>query len=125
MKTAMHSDAKGFLFEFAFRHREEPTVTEAQIWEALRRKKGSTNKYKFRRQHPIDRYILDFYCHAKRLAIEIDGGYHFTPEQKAYDEHRTEVLNQLGIRVIRFTNEEVLGDLEGVLKAIGRALEEG
>lgn len=61
---------------------------------------------KFRRQHPFGRFILDFYCHEKKLAIEIDGGYHLDEAQQQYDALRTEYLREMGVREIRFSNEE-------------------
>lgn len=74
--------------------------------------------FKFRRQHPISLYIADFYCHKLKLIIEIDGGYHFTKEQIPKDEERTEILEFNGIRVIRFSNDEVLLNIDTVLKEI-------
>lgn len=124
MKTKMHFDAYAKLFQYATDNRLQPTQTEALLWDALRRKKGVKSTYKFRRQHPVNQYILDFYCHSKKVAIEIDGGYHFNEEQKKQDQRRTEDLNGLGIVVIRFTNEQVLSDITGVLETIWRALEE-
>jgi very-short-patch-repair endonuclease len=121
LETGMHYDASPKIFEFALKNRHEPTETEALLWEAL--KGNAIAKNKFRRQHPIGKYIVDFYCHAKRLAVEIDGGYHLTAEQKLYDEYRTAELNQLGIREIRFTNDDVLNDFWGVLEAIWNVLE--
>ncbi len=117
----MHGDASPKLFEFARKNRDRPTETEAILWEAL--KGNSLANHKFRRQHPVGKYIVDFYCHAKRLAVEIDGAYHWTAEQKLYDEYRTAELNRLGIRELRFSNEEVLDDFWGVLEGIWEALE--
>jgi very-short-patch-repair endonuclease len=70
---------------------------------------------KFRRQYGVGPYILDFYCIKKKMAIEIDGGSHFTPEGKAYDNERDDYLNELNISVLRFTNHEILDSLESVL----------
>ena len=117
----MHCGAPPELFEFARKNRDSPTEAEAMLWEVLKR--NSLAKNKFRRQHPIGKYIVDFYCHAKRLAVEIDGGYHLKAAQKLYDEYRTAELNRLGIREIRFTNEDVLNDFWGVLEGIWNALE--
>jgi len=111
-KPRMHHGAKPKLFEYARKHRDNPANTESILWEALRDKR--LGNYKIRRQHPIGKYILDFYCHAKRLAIEIDGGYHFRTEQMLHDETRTEVLKELGVTVIRFSNEAVERDLPAV-----------
>lgn len=79
-ETEMHFDAPPKAFEYARKNRVKPTETEARLWEAIKGK--SLAKNKCRRQHPIGKYIVDFYCHAKRLAVEIDGGYHLTAETK-------------------------------------------
>ena len=92
------------------------TPAEEKLWEALRGRRLAG--LKFRRQHPLDRFILDFYCVDLRLVVEVDGGIHATPDQAARDEERTMWLNALGIRVLRVTNEEVENDLAGVLRRI-------
>jgi very-short-patch-repair endonuclease len=79
--------------------------------------------YKFRRQHPIDRYILDFYCPAARLAIELDGSGHDSHVRAMHDQARDRFLAAQGITVIRFWNHEVSEELDGVLEAIWLALE--
>ena len=112
----MHQDAKPELFEFARHNRDNPTQAEAILWEVLRDKK--LEGHKFRRQHPIGAYILDFYCHASKLAIEIDGGYHLAREQAEYDKNRTMELERIGVRELRFTNEQVINDLGKVLETI-------
>ena len=73
---------------------------------------------KFRRQHPINRYILDFYCHITKLSIEVDGQYHMTKSQKTYDEDRAKNLKAPGITEIRFTNEEITSNLSKVIDTI-------
>ena len=103
------------LIEEAKRMRKEPTDAEAVLWELLRDKKLGD---KFRRQHLIDDFIVDFVCLSKNLVIEVDGGYHNDPTQKEYDQQRTLYLNEKGFKVIRFTNEEVLGNTEAVLTKI-------
>ncbi len=112
----MHHSASSKLFEFARRHRENPTQAEALLWEALKDKR--LDGHKFRQQHPIGRYILYFYCHASRLAIEVDGGYHLTKEQAEYDKNRTLELQRLGIKELRFINGQVIHDLERILESI-------
>ena len=107
------------LIEEAKRMRKEPTEAEAALWELLRDKKLGD---KFRRQHLIDDFIVDFVCLSKNLVIEVDGGYHNDLTQKEYDEQRTLFLNEKGFKVIRFTNEEVLGNTEAVLKEIKEEL---
>jgi very-short-patch-repair endonuclease len=103
-------------------NRQEPTESESLLWQALRNRKLGE---KFRRQHPIGIYIPDFVCLEKRLIIEIDGGYHFTPEQKELDEERTLALEQKHLfKVIRFTNEDIKQDINTVLTTIKTILHE-
>jgi very-short-patch-repair endonuclease len=80
--------------------------------------------YKFRRQHPVDRYILDFYCPDARLAIELDGGGHNYPGKQREDERRAAFLMKNEIAVLRFWNRQVRGELRTVLRTIFFALEE-
>jgi len=77
---------------------------------------------KFRRQHPVEKYIVDFYCHELRLVVELDGSEHLDDSQTFYDEERTKLLNSSGIRVIRFWNNDVLKDTETVFKVIWEEL---
>jgi very-short-patch-repair endonuclease len=97
--------------------RWQMTPAETKLWDRLKNKQ--LHGLKFRRQHPLHHFILDFYCHAHRLVVEVDGGIHAS--QRDYDEARSEWLSQRGFRVIRFTNEEVLNDIEGVLGRIAEA----
>jgi very-short-patch-repair endonuclease len=99
--------------------RREMTPQERKLWRCLRGKK--LYGIKFRRQHPVDRSILDFFCYAHNLAVEIDGHSHYQPDQRAYDQARTEQLARHGIRVIRFTNRDVETNIEGVLNEIAWA----
>jgi very-short-patch-repair endonuclease len=78
--------------------------------------------FKFRRQHPIGPYIVDFYCHKAQLAIEIDGGQHNQDDQLLYDERRTAYLEDQGIKVLRFWNHDVLRETETVLEVIRQVL---
>ena len=94
--------------------RKRPTVAEARLWEALRA--GRFAGAKFRRQHPLGRFVLDFYCPAKRLCIEVDGPVHDNQREK--DAARDAALAAANIRVLRFRNEEVLTDLDDVLTRI-------
>ena len=96
--------------------RKRPTKAEAMLWNALRGK--NLDGYKFRRQHIIGEFIADFICLKQNLIVEVDGGIHQLPENKKSDAERTSWLENQGYRVIRFTNDEVLGDLESVLKTI-------
>jgi very-short-patch-repair endonuclease len=100
--------------QFARGLRQQMTRAEDILWRSLR---GSRfDGAKFRRQVPIDRYVVDFYCHAAKLVVELDGKQH--EWFASYDAGRTEILERLGIRVIRFTNEEVCNDLDAVLARI-------
>ncbi|SEQ42960.1 ATP-dependent DNA helicase RecG [Hyunsoonleella jejuensis] len=107
------------LKELQIENKKHSTEAERALWESLRGKKLD---HKFRRQHIIDEFIVDFICIEKNLIIEIDGGYHTTIEQKEADELRTKILNEIGFKVIRFTNKQVLGDLDNVLNYIGKEL---
>ncbi|MFN8460059.1 MAG: endonuclease domain-containing protein [Anaerolineae bacterium] len=98
--------------------RQPLTPAEQKLWQRLRGKQ--LYGIKFRRQHPIFRFILDFFCYEHRLVIEIDGDSHSQPDQILYDQARTEWLQQRGLRVIRFTNREVETNLEEVLTEIVR-----
>ena len=96
--------------------RRQETAAERILWQALRHR--GLADLKFRRQHPLGRYILDFYCHPIRLAVELDGMHHFNPKRRVYNANRTRYLESTGIRVIRFSNAKVLNDLPGVLRKI-------
>ena len=98
-------------FELAKEMRKGHTKAEGMLWELLRNSKLGE---KFRRQHPIDTYIVDFICLQKRLIVEVDGGYHESEEQKLYDAQRTKTLHEIGFEIIRFTNEEVEKDVYAV-----------
>jgi ATP-dependent DNA helicase RecG len=118
-QTARPSTYK-LLKELKTQNTKRSTQAETILWECLRNKNLT---YKFRRQHIIDIFIADFICIEKKLIIEVDGGYHKTIEQKEADEMRTEILNELGFKVIRFNNEEVIGNFDAVLKKINTTLE--
>ena len=111
------------LLTFAKQLRKGQTDAEVFIWYLLRDHRFCG--FKFRRQFPIAGYILDFYCHTAKLAIELDGGGHNDEEQRRYDQERTKVLEEAGIRVVRFWNHDVLNDLESVLEAIYTELTKG
>ncbi len=100
--------------------RKRMTDAETLLWHCLRGKR--LDGFRFRKQHPIGRYVLDFYCVSKKLAIELDGGQHNTPEGLAQDRERTAWLSAQGIRVVRFGNREVLSNLEDVLDRIWKLL---
>jgi very-short-patch-repair endonuclease len=96
--------------------RKASTPAEQKLWGLLRNRQLKGRK--FRRQHPLANYVLDFYCHECKLAIELDGNYHKQPEVSAYDDSRTALLKENGITVLRFWNDEVFNDIERVLETI-------
>ena len=96
--------------------RKNGTSAEATLWLSL--KNNQIEGRRFRRQFSVENYILDFYCPSEELAIELDGADHFTDAGFEYDQERTAFLNSLGIKVIRFENDEVLKHIEGVLEVI-------
>ena len=98
--------------------RGEPTPAEDTLWQAVR--KHQVAGAHFRRQHPVDRFIVDFYCHDAGLVVEVDGEIH--QYTQAEDAIRQEFLESLGLRVLRFSNEQVLNDLSGVIETITQAL---
>ena len=102
------------LTHFARKMRQEPTTAEKLLWSRLRR--NQLGGYKFRRQHPIGPYIVDFCCVEKKLIIEADGDVHAFQEKQ--DRERTEWLEAEGYRVLRFANENILQQTEMVLETI-------
>ncbi|MCX7946910.1 MAG: DUF559 domain-containing protein, partial [Hydrogenophilus sp.] len=99
--------------------RRDMTPAERRLWSALRSEQLGV---KFRRQHPIGPYIADFYSWEAGLVIEVDGSSHFTPEAQAYDRERDDYLSALGLTVLRFTNQEVTSQREGVLSRIAEVI---
>jgi very-short-patch-repair endonuclease len=119
-KNKMHLNASPQIFRQAKQLRKRMTKAEEVLWEWLRDKK--LDGYKFRRQHPMHRFILDFYCHSNCLIIELDGKIHNEKPEQIYDEARTKYLSECGMKVIRFKNEEVFNDIENVINKIRIAL---
>jgi cyclase len=115
MKTGMFYGAKPVIFELAKRLRNNVTPTEMILWGRL---KEYFPNVRFRRQHPISLYIADFYCHAEKLAIEIDGSIHDLEEVKSKDAIRQKDLEDLGLTVLRFTTNEILFDAGSVFEKI-------
>jgi 5-methyltetrahydrofolate--homocysteine methyltransferase len=108
------------LKDYVKEHRSNPTQTESILWECLKSKK--IENYIFRRQHIIGKYITDFVCLKKRLIIEVDGLIHQLPDVKENDEFRQNWLESQGFKVIRFTNNEFIGDLDNVISKIETTL---
>jgi len=102
--------------------RKRATPAEALLWQALRGR--ACGGMKFRRQHAVGPFILDFYCPEARLAVEVDGEIHDSLDAQEHDSLRSEHLERYGYRVLRVRNVEVLTDLPGVLALIARAGED-
>ncbi|GHT76729.1 hypothetical protein AGMMS50262_15730 [Bacteroidia bacterium] len=118
--VGMHYDAPRILFEYAKSNRRTPTEAENLLWKHL-----SNNKQKgflFRQQHPIKYFIADFYCNKAKLVIEVDGKYHDIPEQYQYDRARDVELEDLGLKILHFTNDQVINHIEEVLEKINKEL---
>ena len=114
MNNELHN--RKYLKEFRKELRNNPTKAESKLWQSLRKSQLETRK--FRRQHSIDNYIVDFYCPTEKLVIEVDGEIHNNFINNENDFKRTEVLQKLGCKVIRFTNDEVFENIDLVLEAI-------
>lgn len=117
----LHKGAKFSTYQYARELRHAETEAEKKLWQFLRNRQLKGKK--FRRQHALDNYILDFYCHECKLAVELDGAIHDEKMNRQYDEARTSVLSDFGITVIRFRNEEVINEVEKVLGKIEQLLE--
>jgi very-short-patch-repair endonuclease len=102
--------------------RKSSTPQERLLWRYLRNRQFEG--WKFRRQHPIERYILDFYCPKARLAIELDGGGHNFSSKESLDQERTKFLESKGIAVLRFWNPQITKELDSVLETIWLTLEQ-
>ena len=100
--------------------RKQSTAAEKLMWAWLRSRRFSG--YKFRRNHPVANYILDFYCHEAKLSIELDGAVHGLPEKQRSDAGRTQYLASLGIKELRFWNSHLLFNKRGICETIFREL---
>lgn len=116
----MHYGAPKEIFQIAERLRRDMIETEKIIWERVCKNQLGV---RIRRQHPIWKFIADFYCHELKLVIEIDGKIHVQPENKAYDISRNIILRDFKIEVIRFTNDEVINNTDQVVQKIKRTIE--
>ena len=112
----LHKEAIGRLYQYGRELRKELTDAEKLLWAELRNRK--LNGLKFRRQHPLDKFIVDFYCNEKKLVVELDGSVHDEKINKEYDEARTAMLAGLNVFVLRFRNEEVINNMQNVLERI-------
>ncbi len=104
------------LKEFARKLRNSSTKAEIRLWQHLKR--DQIRGYDFHRQKPIDNFIVDFFCNKLKLAIEVDGFSHQLEEVIIKDEIKDRRLNELGIHVLRFSDEEVMNDVENVIRVI-------
>ena len=103
--------------------RNHATPAERALWQMLKGRQLSGRK--FRRQHSVGRFVLDFYCPSERLAVELDGSVHADPARQSYDLRRQRALEEVGVRVLQFENEAVLGTPDVVLAAIAEAFSDG
>jgi len=118
-RTYLPYDPK--LTTLARENRKNPTPAETLLWQKILRHR-QFEQYKFHRQKPIGTFIVDFYCKELHLVIEIDGDSH--ANQIEYDQQRTQYLNSLGLRVLRYTNADVLQNLAGVFDGLSRQIDE-
>jgi very-short-patch-repair endonuclease len=118
VNVSMFYNAKPHIFEKAKMLRKTMTEPEQKLWEELKGKKMLG--LRFRPQHPIDIFIADFYCHSLKLVVEVNGGIHKSIERKEYDFGREGELENRGIKVIRFTNEEIENNITQERKEIER-----
>ena len=109
------------LKQYSRQLRKNMTDAERRIWAKIRMKQ--LKGYQFYRQKPIGDYIVDFFCPRVKLVIEVDGSQHFSDETTEYDKIRSEYLSSLGLKVLRFTNTEVLTHIESVIESINENIE--
>src|SRR5689334_14927908 len=116
MPRKIRGQSPAIIVQAARDQRQLPTLAEKKLWSALRGRRLAG--LKFRRQHPFDRFILDAFCVEHQLEVEVDGGVHASTEQAARDAARTEFLEAHGVRVLRFSNDEVEHNFGQVLRRI-------
>lgn len=104
------------LMKLAGELRKNMTPAEKLLWQKLRNRK--VRGYRFRRQHPLKEFIMDFFCYEAKLVIEVDGEVHNTISQSERDQERTEILKEFGLRELRFTNMDVFENIEKVIRKI-------
>ena len=121
MATDMHYGASKAIFQYAEALRKNMTESEKVVWEKLCKNQLGA---RIKRQHPIWKYIADYYCHELKLIIEIDGEIHLSKEIKEYDINRDVTLTEFGIEIMRFTNDEVINEIDKVIEEIKKKIEE-
>ena len=112
----MFYGAKKNIFLRAIELRNNMTEAEKVLWEEL--KKKEIFKARWKRQHPVDIFVVDFYCHKYKLAIEVDGEIHLKEEIREHDDGRVHDIEKLGIKILRFKNKEIFDDIGTVLSRI-------
>jgi very-short-patch-repair endonuclease len=120
LDKTMYFKAKPATIETAKLLRRNMTRSEELLWEKVKGKQ--IHGIRFRRQHPIDIFIADFYCHEARLVIEIDGEIHI--DQSEYDNGREAEIEEYNIKIIRFSNDQVINDMDSVIMKIGTVVKE-
>jgi cyclase len=121
MGTSMHFGASKELILFARLLRQNMTLAEKELWKHIHNKLLG---HKFRNQHAIYKYVVDFYCHELKLFIEVDGSIHTLTEIALNDKDREYNLLSLGLHIIRFTNDEIFNDIEKVLLELKKKIDE-
>jgi very-short-patch-repair endonuclease len=121
IERTMFYGANPNTFDKARLLRNNMTEAEKFVWDKL--KNRNVFKVRFRRQHPIGSFIVDFYCHEYKLAIEIDGEIHLKNEVIEYDDGRSHDIEKFGIKILRFTNNEVFTDLNKIIAEILKTIE--
>jgi very-short-patch-repair endonuclease len=116
----MYFGATPDIFKKAKELRKCETEAETILWKRLNR--NQILGLQFRRQHPIDRFIADFYCAKIKLVVEVDGSIHELPENLDYDIGRSEIMNDFGITVIRFSNEQIINEIDTTIKKIEKII---
>ncbi|MGZ8556892.1 MAG: endonuclease domain-containing protein, partial [Chitinophagaceae bacterium] len=119
MKENMFYGASHLIFQKAEELRNRKTPAEELLWKLIHINEW---KLKFRRQHPVANWVVDFYCHSIKLVVELEGGIHEEEEVKRNDEERESYLKRMGLTVLRFKNEEVLVNKKSVLEKISEAI---
>jgi len=117
---SLHQGSEAITQEYARELRQRNTEAEQKLWSLLRNRQLKGKK--FRRQHAIANYVVDFYCNECKLVIELDGKFHTDAEARGYDATRTALLKEVGITVLRFWNDEVIVDPSKVLGKISENL---
>jgi len=117
----MYYGAKPSLFKLAKELRKTQTEAEKILWSKLN--KNQISGLQFRRQHPIDKFITDFFCPKIKLAIEIDGSIHDIPEYHIHDLGRSDIIKDFGITIVRFTNEQIINEIDYTVNQIEKISE--